>query len=56
MRHGCAIWQGPEEGEGHGIWACTKSFTSTVLGLLIDDGKATLETLAGDHVPAMASA
>jgi CubicO group peptidase (beta-lactamase class C family) len=56
VRHGCAIWQGPEVGEVHGIWSCTKSFTSTVLGLLIDDGKATLETLAGDHVPAMASA
>ncbi len=56
VRHGHAIWQGPEVGEVHGIWSCTKSFTSTVLGLLIDDGKATLETLAKDHVPAMASA
>jgi len=54
VRHGCAIWQGPEVNEVHGIWSCTKSFTSTVLGLLIDDGKATLETLAMDHIPAMA--
>ncbi len=36
-------------------FSVTKSFTSTVLGLLIDDGKASLNTLAMDHVPVMAN-
>jgi CubicO group peptidase (beta-lactamase class C family) len=31
----------------------TKSFTSTCLGLLIDEGKCTIDTLAHEHVPAM---
>lgn len=53
VRNGLAIWQGPQIDKVHGIWSCTKSFTSTVLGLLIDDGKATLDTLAADSVPAM---
>lgn len=55
VRNGYVIWQGPEIDKVHGVWSCTKSFTSTVLGLLIEDGKATLDTLAKDHVPAMAS-
>ncbi len=55
VRNGFAIWQGPEIDKVHGIWSCTKSFTSTVLGLLIDDGKATLDTLAKDYVPSMAA-
>jgi CubicO group peptidase (beta-lactamase class C family) len=36
--------------------SCTKSFTSTCLGLLIEDGKATLNTLAKDYNPALAPA
>jgi CubicO group peptidase (beta-lactamase class C family) len=40
----------------HGVWSLTKSFTSTTLGLLIDDGKAKLDTLAKDYVPSMAAA
>jgi len=50
------VWKGPEIDKVHGVWSATKSFTSTVLGLLIDDGKATLDTLAKDHIPAMAGA
>jgi CubicO group peptidase (beta-lactamase class C family) len=38
-----------------GIFSVTKSFTSTVLGLVIDDGKASLSTLAKDHVAVMAT-
>jgi len=54
IRNGCMIWKGPKIDKMHGVWSLTKSFTSTVLGLLVDDGKATLDTLAKDHVPAMA--
>ena len=56
IRNGHMVWKGAEIDKVHGVWSATKSFTSTVLGLLIDDGKATLDTLAKDHVPAMAAA
>ena len=54
IRNGCMIWKGTNIDKMHGVWSLTKSFTSTVLGLLIDDGKATLDTLAKDYVPSMA--
>ena len=56
VRNGYTIWQGPDVEKVHGIWSCTKSFTSTTLGLLIEDGKATLDTRAADHLPALAKA
>jgi CubicO group peptidase (beta-lactamase class C family) len=56
IRNGYLIWKGASIDKVHGIWSCTKSFTSTVLGLLIEEGKATLETRAKDCVPAMATA
>jgi CubicO group peptidase (beta-lactamase class C family) len=37
----------------HGVWSVTKSFTSTVLGLLIGDGKASLNTMVSNNVPEM---
>ncbi|MBL7185046.1 MAG: serine hydrolase [Phycisphaerae bacterium] len=55
IRNGYMIWKGPNIDKMHGVWSLTKSFTSTVLGLLIDDGKATLDTLAKDHVRSMAA-
>ncbi len=54
VRSGCMIWKGTDIDKMHGVWSLTKSFTSTVLGLLIDDGKATLDTLAKDHIASMA--
>ncbi len=44
IRNGYLIWKGTNIDRRHGIWSCTKSFTSTVLGLLIEDGKCTLDT------------
>ncbi|MHC4331708.1 MAG: hypothetical protein ACYSWW_26695, partial [Planctomycetota bacterium] len=38
VRNGYMIWKGPSIDKMHGVWSLTKSFTSTVLGLLIDDG------------------
>jgi CubicO group peptidase (beta-lactamase class C family) len=55
VRNGRLIWKGDNVDKVHGVWSLTKSFTSTALGLLIDDGKASLETPAGDHVPALAA-
>ena len=54
IRNGVMIWKGTDIDKMHGVWSLTKSFTSTVLGLLIDDDKATLDTLAKDYVPSMA--
>jgi CubicO group peptidase (beta-lactamase class C family) len=54
IRNGVIIWKGTDIDKMHGVWSLTKSFTSTVLGLLIDDEKATLDTLAKDYVPSMA--
>jgi CubicO group peptidase (beta-lactamase class C family) len=51
VRRGRIVWHGDNIDMVHGIWSCTKSFTSTVLGLLIDDKKCTLDTKAADIIP-----
>ncbi len=53
IRNGYMVWKGTKIDKVHGVWSLTKSFTSTVLGLLIDDGKATLETRAKEYVSGM---
>ncbi len=53
VRNGYLIWEGPSVDKVHGVWSLTKSFTSTVLGLLVEDGKAALNTAASDVVPSM---
>ena len=54
VRNGYAIWQGPECDREFQIFSATKSVTSTMLGLLIDDGKVTLDTFAKKFEPALA--
>jgi CubicO group peptidase (beta-lactamase class C family) len=54
VRRGRIVWRGEKIDKVHGIWSCTKSFTSTALGLLIDDGKCTLDTRAKDFAPELA--
>ncbi len=56
VRRGVMIWKGSNTDKVHGVWSATKSFTSTVLGLLIDDEKCTLDTRACLHVPALKAA
>jgi len=51
VRNGRMIWRGPEAEARQGVWSITKAFTSTAHGLLIEDGKCTLETLASDFNP-----
>ena len=51
IRHGRLIWKGNGIDKKHGVWSATKSFTSTVLGLLIADGKCTLDTRAAEVLP-----
>lgn len=48
VRNGRLVWKGADVDKVHGVWSCTKSLTSTVLGLLIEDGKCTLDTRAAD--------
>jgi len=55
VRHGRLIWKGPDIDKVHGVWSMTKSFTSTALGLLIDDGKCTLDTRAASVVPELST-
>jgi CubicO group peptidase (beta-lactamase class C family) len=50
VRNGRVIWQGDNAHKVHNVWSCTKSFTSTVLGLLIDDGRCSLDTRAAEFV------
>jgi CubicO group peptidase (beta-lactamase class C family) len=54
IRRGKLVWKGDNIDHKHGIWSCTKSFTSTVLGMLIEDGKCTLDTPAREYVPELA--
>jgi len=54
VKSGRIVWKGDNIDKVHGVWSCTKSFTSTVLGLLIDDGKCSLDTKAKDYVPELA--
>ena len=46
IRNGYLIWEGPQADAYHPIWSCTKTFTGTVLGLLVEDGRCTLDTRA----------
>jgi len=53
IRDGCLVWHGPEIDRVHSVWSCTKSFLSLTMGLLIDDGRCTLDTRAADLYPAL---
>ncbi len=55
VRNGYLVWHGDRIDARHGVWSMTKSFTSTVLGLLVDDGRCTLDTRACEYLPDMAA-
>jgi CubicO group peptidase (beta-lactamase class C family) len=46
VRNGYVIWRGTNVDNVHGVWSVTKSFLSILFGLLVEDQKVTLETLA----------
>jgi CubicO group peptidase (beta-lactamase class C family) len=54
VRNGNVIWAGPDSDKEYQIFSATKSFTSTVLGLLIQDGRVSLSTLAKNIEPSLA--
>ncbi len=51
VRNGYLIHKGPDSDAYHNAWSCTKTFTSTVLGVLAADGKCALDDLAVKHLP-----
>ncbi len=53
VRNGYLVWQGADIDHSHDVWSCTKTFTSLVLGLLVDDGLVSLDDLAQDFVPGL---
>ena len=48
---GRVIYQGDSINKSHNIYSCSKGFTSTVLGLLIDQGKLGLDHKVADYLP-----
>lgn len=53
VRGGAIIWEGVDSRNRHNVWSVSKSFTSTVLGLLIDDGKCALDDPVAKYLPAL---
>jgi CubicO group peptidase (beta-lactamase class C family) len=51
--NGRLVWKGDNIDHVHGVWSCTKGFTSTTLGLLIADGKCSPDTRAASVLPEM---
>ncbi|HKZ68028.1 MAG TPA: serine hydrolase domain-containing protein, partial [Chitinophagaceae bacterium] len=53
IRNGYMIWKGSNIDHMHTINSCTKPFTTTVLGLLIQDGKLALDDFAVEYLPSL---
>lgn len=51
IRNGFKIYAGPHVKKKHNIYSCSKSYTSTALGLLIDEGLCELSTRACEIEP-----
>ena len=51
IRRGYVVAKGIDTGRMHNVWSVGKTFTSTVLALLIDDGKCTLATPCSEYEP-----
>ncbi|XPS89330.1 beta-lactamase domain protein [Desulfosarcina variabilis str. Montpellier] len=51
IRNGYKIWEGSELDVKEGIYSATKVFTSTVLGLVIDDGLVDIDAYVKSYLP-----
>ena len=51
IRNGVCVFRGSNTERVHSVRSCAKSFTSTVLGLLIDDNKCQIDTVAASVEP-----
>ena len=54
VRNGYVIWKGPAADRRYTAYSITKTFTGTVLGLLIDDGRIRLGDFAASYMPLLA--
>lgn len=54
VQDGYLLYAGENTRRPFAIWSCTKSFMSTCLGLLWDDGKCTPDDLACKYLPELA--
>jgi CubicO group peptidase (beta-lactamase class C family) len=53
VRNGYLIWEGPDANNVHEIYSCTKTFTSTVLGLLAMEGVLSADDYAAKYLPSL---
>ena len=53
--NGYVIYEGENIDSTHNVWSCSKTFTSTVLGLLVDDRVISLDTRAAAYEPLLQS-
>ncbi len=53
IKDGVVIYEGENTRRKHTIYSCSKAFTSTVLGLLIDEKRLKLEDFASDYEPSL---
>jgi CubicO group peptidase (beta-lactamase class C family) len=51
IRNGLVVYAGSSTDKTHNIWSCSKSFTSTVLGLMIEEGKCQLDDPVYEYEP-----
>ena len=54
VRNGYLIWKGPDADAFHNVWSTTKNFTSTLLGVMVDDGRCRLDDRAVKYLPHLA--
>lgn len=54
IHRGYVLWAGDRVDEKRPVWSCTKSFLSTCLGLLWDDGKCSPDDLASKYLSELA--
>ncbi len=53
VRNGYLVWRGRKADSVHEIYSCTKTFTSTVLGLLAADGAVGVDDYAVRYLPTL---
>ena len=51
IRDGKVVWRGEQTDKVHDVWSCTKSFTSTLAGMLEADGTLDLEAPLARYEP-----
>lgn len=51
VKDGFVVWAGDSLHRRHNIYSCSKSITSTALGLLLDEGTVELDDRAADYEP-----